>query len=50
MPYNYGEGSGPIHFDGLIFFGNETNLTQCQVDPRKQCQHTEHIHDAGLTE
>ncbi len=41
----YGEGSGTIHFEGLDCFGNETDLTHCNIIKRKSCLH---IHDAGV--
>ena len=30
--YDYGDGSGPVHFSGFYCTGNETHLVNCSVD------------------
>jgi hypothetical protein len=42
----YGEGSGPIHLQGVECTGNETNITDCPVSAiKRRCDHGD---DAGV--
>ena len=45
--YQYGGGSGPIHYAGFQCAGNETHLVNCSADDQgiRDCQHNE---DAGV--
>ena len=43
--YEYGGGSGPIHFPEVNCTGNEIHLVNCSVEYRYTCYHFE---DAGV--
>ena len=42
---SFGQGTGPIHFDNVHCFGNETRLSQCPHLTTHDCVH---IEDAGV--
>ncbi len=42
----YGQGSGPIHLDGVSCSGNEERLVNCPYDPNSS--EDSHAEDAGV--